>query len=74
MNGSTIALALEAAIQAMAAAQRYAALARTAQAEGRELTTEELRQLRLDDDAARARQGEAILAAAERERQGQPAG
>jgi hypothetical protein len=67
MKTNTIALVLEAALQAFAAGQRYTQMAQRAAAEGRELNATELRELRLDDDAARERQVQAIKDAEARE-------
>jgi len=69
MSSPTVLLALEAALNAFAAGQRFTQMAQRATQEGRELTADELRQLRLEDDAAAARQANAIAEARAREAQ-----
>jgi len=64
---NTIALGLELLLRSIEATQRIGAMIAKAQAEGRELNADELRQLRATDDASEARLANAIADARVRE-------
>ncbi len=67
MNALAIIAALEALSRLGAQVQAYSALVLKARAEGRDITADELQELRNADDAARTAESEAIAAARARE-------